>query len=115
MSTEEMPKTKRKRNGADLFVQSLIDADVEIKGKPTDKEKKYSILSHIICFLFGHKPTSMIVETEYSIFTRGCSRCGSPIGLPTRFKFEPRSTVEQINACYEYCEQKNQAVKDSVK
>ena len=30
MSTEEMPKTKRKRNGADLFVQSLIDADVEV-------------------------------------------------------------------------------------
>ncbi|HJA89680.1 MAG TPA: biosynthetic-type acetolactate synthase large subunit [Candidatus Jeotgalibaca merdavium] len=25
-----MPKTKRKRNGADLFVQSLIDADVEV-------------------------------------------------------------------------------------
>ena len=39
----------------------LIDADIEIKGKTTDKKNKYSILSHVICFLLGHKPTSMIV------------------------------------------------------
>lgn len=30
MSTEEMPKIERQRNGADLFVQSLIEADVEV-------------------------------------------------------------------------------------
>lgn len=50
--------------------KQLIDADIEIKGKSKDNEKKHSILSHIICFFFGHKPTSMLVETKSAIFTR---------------------------------------------
>ena len=98
--------------------KQLIDADIEIKGKLTNKEKKYSILSHIICFFLGHKSTSMLVETESAIFTRGCSRCGSPIGMPARWKFNvppPRSSIEQIKAYDEYCEQQNQAVRDSIK
>jgi len=91
---------------------------IAAKPQPTDKEKKPSILSHIICFFFGHKPTSMLVETKSAIFTRGCSRCGCSLGFPTRWKLNippPRCTPKQLEEWNEFFEQQNQAVRDSVK
>ena len=44
--------------------EQLIDADIEIKGKSVDNEKKHSILSHVICFFFGHKPIPINNKTQ---------------------------------------------------
>jgi len=46
-------------------------------------------MKKIICFFFGHKITNMLLETEYAIYTKGCSRCKQPTTLPTAWKNIP--------------------------
>lgn len=77
------------------------------------------IINSIICLLFGHKPRRMLVENEFSIYTRGCCRCKCGLGFPEIWKGiskipPPGYTSEQIKVYEKYVEQKMQDVRDSV-
>ena len=47
------------------------------------------VIPSFICFFRGHKSSSMLIEDEMCIYTRGCERCKQPLGLPDVWKFIP--------------------------
>jgi hypothetical protein len=57
------------------------------------------VLNRAMCFLFGHKPVvNMLIETKYSIYSKGCQRC--KLSLPEFWENipPPNSTPEQLES-----------------
>lgn len=76
----------------------------------------------IVCFIMGHQVVPMIVESEYSICTRGCKRCGCGIGLPywKAYSCPPPArkgeSQEKVNAEWkEYVDRRCVEIRNSVK
>lgn len=59
-----------------------------------------------LCFLFGHKKAvPMLNETDWAIFTKGCPRCGTHLGMPTTWKGcppPPNSNEDQLKSWEEF-------------
>jgi len=75
-------------------------------------------MKKIICFFLGHrKAVLMLYEDEYCIYTKGCPRCKSPVGLPTRWKNTPpppHSTSKQVESWNRYVENECVKLRNSV-
>lgn len=65
-----------------------------------------SVMPRLLCFLFGHKKAiPMLNETNWAIFTNGCPRCGTHLGMPATWKNcppPPNSNDEQLKSWEEY-------------
>jgi hypothetical protein len=74
-------------------------------------------LSRFICFLFGHIKDIMLTETDSAIYIRGCSRCGTPLGMPHAWKNcpqPPNLTEAELRDWEEYKLKHLAEVRDSV-
>jgi len=64
------------------------------------------VMLRFLCFIFGHKKaTPMLNETDWAIFTKGCSRCKTHLGMPTTWKNcppPPNSNKEQLESWEQY-------------
>lgn len=70
----------------------------------------------LICFIKGHNVGPLLYEDDSSIYTTGCLRCKSPIGLPKVWKAVksmPAPGTSQIR-WEDWCENYWQEVRDSV-
>lgn len=48
---------------------------------------KHRFILRLICLFRGHqKAVPMLHETDSAIWTKGCPRCGSPLGFPAAWK-----------------------------
>ena len=79
-----------------------------------------NLLNSVACFFAGHKPTRMLIETDISIHTRGCARCGCALGLPAMWKtfnkiYPPGYDKEQRDEYDLYIERKMQKLRDTCK
>ena len=72
------------------------------------------VFNRTICLFFGHKPVvNMLIETEYSINSRGCPRCKLPLRMPEFWKNmppPPNSTPKQLESWHKYYESKRAEV-----
>lgn len=76
----------------------------ELQQKP--QLHKHSVMPRFLCFLFGHKKAiPMLNETDWAIFTKGCPRCGTHLGMPATWKNcppPPNSNEEQLKSWEEF-------------
>ena len=82
------------------------------------KTQKQLFISRLLCFLFGHKKSvPMLIEDEETIYTHGCPRCGTPMGLPAAWKNitpPPNSNEEQVKTWNEFKEKLYDVIRASV-
>ena len=75
------------------------------------------VIPRFLCFLFGHKqPIAMLNETDYAIFTKGCPRCKTHLGMPTwkNCPSPPNSNDEQIKSWNKFIEIHYEEIRNSV-
>lgn len=78
--------------------------------------KIINFIKYLYCRFNGHKPENNLIETDYYLSNKRCSRCKCQLGLP-HWKFKnippPNSTPEQIKSWEEFCENKWQELRNS--
>lgn len=60
-------------------------------------EKATIKMNGLICAFFGHVPVSKYCETDIAVFTKVCSMCGEPLGLPEIWLDAPPPPAKRTN------------------